>query len=75
MDLLVRTLPPGVTLSAHEHEDAHYEARFIPDPFIESLKTEIRQYQDDKESEKEKNKAKKALKEEKKKENILASLE
>ena len=29
-------------MSVHEHKDEYYEARFIPDPFISGLKTELR---------------------------------
>ena len=29
-------------MSVHEHDDEHYEARFIPDPFISGLKDELR---------------------------------
>ena len=47
IDLLRRTLPEGVELSVHEHTEEHYEARFIPDPFISGLKEELRQMEDE----------------------------
>ena len=30
IDILRRTLPEGVELSVHQHQEEHYEARFIP---------------------------------------------
>ena len=42
IDLLRRTIPEGVELSVHEHTEDHYEARFIPDPFILGLKEELK---------------------------------
>ena len=47
IDLLRRTLPEGVDLSVHEHTEDHYEARFIPDPFITGLKEELRQMEEE----------------------------
>ena len=41
IDALRKTLPEGVSLSVHEHSDQDYEARFIPDPFINSIKEEL----------------------------------
>ena len=41
LDVLRRTLPEGVSLSVHDHEVQHYEARFIPDPFIIGLQNEL----------------------------------
>ena len=32
----------------HEHQDEHYEARFIPDPFIETLKSELKEFEEKK---------------------------
>ena len=30
IDILRRTLPEGVELNVHQHQDEHYEARYIP---------------------------------------------
>ena len=47
IDILRRTIPEGVDLSVHKHEEEHYEARFIPDPFITGLKEELRQMEEE----------------------------
>jgi len=41
IDIIRKTLPEGVELSVHEHKEEHREARFIPDPFIEGLQSEL----------------------------------
>lgn len=41
VDIVRKTLPEGVTLSIHEHKAEHKEARFISDPFIDGLRTEL----------------------------------
>ena len=41
IDILRRTIPEGVELSVHKHEEEHYEARFIPDPFISGIRQEL----------------------------------
>jgi len=41
IDILRRTIPEGVDLSFHEHTAEHFEARFIPDPFLNSVKKEL----------------------------------
>lgn len=41
IDILRRTLPEGVELSVHEHLQEHFEARYIPDPFILGLHAEL----------------------------------
>ncbi len=48
LDILEKTCPEGVSLSVHEHQDEHYEARFIPDPFIETLKSELKEFEEKK---------------------------
>lgn len=45
-DLLRKTCPEGVQLSVHEHNEEHFEARFIPDPFITMLKSEMKQFEE-----------------------------
>jgi len=41
LDTIRAALPEGVRLSVHNHEQEHYEARFIPDPFINSVRQEL----------------------------------
>ena len=41
LDVLRKTLPEGVSLSVHKHTNEDYEARFIPDPLIESVTQEL----------------------------------
>jgi len=40
-DTLRAALPEGVQLSLHHHTQEHYEERFIPDPFINSVRAEL----------------------------------
>jgi len=40
-DSIRAALPEGVQLSMHPHTQEHYEARFIPDPFINSIRSEL----------------------------------
>ena len=37
IDILRRTLPEGVELNVHQHQDEHYEARYIPGGGIKLL--------------------------------------
>ena len=37
IDILRRTLPEGVELNVHQHQDEHYEARYIPGEGIKLL--------------------------------------
>jgi hypothetical protein len=46
VDVLRKTIPEGVSLSVHEHTEEHFEARHIPDPFIEGLKAELKVFED-----------------------------
>jgi len=41
IDALRKTLPEGVSLSVHEHQEEHYEARYIPDPLINEVRDEL----------------------------------
>ena len=41
-----KTIPEGVSLSVHPHQEEHFEARYIPDPFIEGLKAELKVFED-----------------------------
>jgi len=51
LDTIRRGLPEGVTLSLHEHQVEMAEARWIADPFIDSLRAEISASKDTKELE------------------------
>lgn len=62
IDILRKTLPEGVKLSVHEHKPEHYEARFIPDPFIDGLRSELSEMDTRKREEVEKARAEKAAK-------------
>lgn len=41
IDSVRAALPEGVQLSFHEHLQEHYEERYIPDPFINSIRAEL----------------------------------
>ena len=41
IDVIRRTLPEGVELNIHEHTEAHFEARWIPDPFLNAVQEEL----------------------------------
>lgn len=41
IDSIRAALPTGVQLSLHPHQQEHYEERFIPDPFINSIRSEL----------------------------------
>jgi len=41
IDTVRAALPEGVHLSFHEHMQEHFEERYIPDPFINSLRSEL----------------------------------
>ena len=75
LDKLKTSLLEGVQLSVHQHEDQHYEARHIPDPFVEGLKEELKTIADSREGEIEEKKEKAAKKEAIKKDALLASLD
>jgi hypothetical protein len=79
VDILRRTIPEGVGLSVHEDADEHFEARFIPDPFINGLKSELKEMEDKRalemEDKAEAKVAKDAAKEKSKLDDLYASLE
>ena len=76
LDILRISLPEGVDISVHEHLDAeHFEARYIPDPFVEGLKTQLSEIEDKKEDEMGEKKKVREAKDAKRKETLLASLE
>ena len=62
IDLLRRTVPEGVKLSIHEHKAEHYEARFIPDPFIDGIRSELNTLEEEKQKQIDKSMAEKAAK-------------
>ena len=62
-------------MSVHEHEEEHFEARFIPDPFIEGIKQEIAEYQERTGAAQESAALTKAEKDERRKAKLLQSLE
>jgi len=51
IDTIRRGLPEGVTMSIHEHTVEMAEERWIADPFIDSLRSEISAKKDTKEAE------------------------
>ena len=75
MDVARRTLPEGVTLDVREHTKEAYEARFIPDPFIEGLKKELREYDERRRQEIIDKMDKKDAKDAAKRERLLAALD
>ena len=67
-------LPEGVSMSMHEHTRDMEEQRWISDPFIDSLRTELESKAEEKAAEKIKSEAKLEAKAQKKKEMLLKSL-
>jgi len=51
IDLLQRALPEGVQFTLHEHTVEKEEQRWISDPFIDSLRSELSEGQEEKEAE------------------------
>ncbi|TRY78673.1 hypothetical protein TCAL_11597 [Tigriopus californicus] len=74
-DILRITLPEGVNLSVHEHTEEDFEARYIPDAFVNTIKTELAELEDKDYEMKEKRKEKALEKEKRKAATLLASLE
>ena len=58
MDTIRTALPEGVTMSMHEHTRDMEEERWISDPFIDSLRTELESRAEEKAAEKMKSEAK-----------------
>ena len=71
---LFLALPEGVSLSVHEHTREHEEERWVADPFIDSLRSELDEKAEEKAAEKLKTEAKMEAKAQKKKEALLKSL-
>jgi len=74
IDTIRQVLPEGVTLNVHEHTRDMEEERWISDPFIDSLRTELDSKDEEKAAEKAKAEAKLEAKTQKKKELLLKSL-
>jgi len=74
IDLIQRALPEGVQFSLHEHTTEAAEARWIADPFIDQLRTELSQSQDEKDAVIAKKALEADVKAAKKKELLLKSL-
>merc|ERR1712083_1284323 len=74
IDILRRTLPEGVELSVHQHQEEHYEARFIPDPFISGITQELADMEKRHTADIETNQALRAEKDAKKAEKKLSEL-
>lgn len=75
IDCIRAALPEGVQLSLHEHIQDHYEERFIPDPFINSIRTELAAGQNKLDAAKAEKEAMSAAKAAKKQATILQSLD
>jgi len=75
LDIIRATLPEGVHLSMHQHAQEHYEERFIPDPFIDSIRAELAQGDEKLEAAKEAKEAVTAAKTAKKQAMLLKSLQ
>jgi hypothetical protein len=75
LSVIRQTLPEGVRLSVHEHLEEHYEARYIPDPFLEGIKKEMGDYHEKMADYYDESSRTREEKEEKKKQRLLASLE
>jgi len=74
LDIVRTALPEGVQLSLHEHTLAHYEERYIPDPFIEGLRKELAQDEEKREALKADKEASAAARAARKQAEILKSL-
>lgn len=74
VDSVRRALPEGVTLAVHEHTVEMAEERWIADPFIDSLRTELAASEEEKAAEKAKKDASADMKAAKKRADLLKSL-
>lgn len=74
IDLIQRALPEGVEFSLHEHTVEAEERRWIADPFIDSLRKELSEGQEEKDILAAKKEKEKEAKEARKKEMILKTL-
>lgn len=74
-DTIRAALPQGVNLTAHEHKVEYSEERWIPDPFINSLRDELSEGQEKLAAEKEKRQEATAAKAARKQAALLKSLQ
>jgi len=74
LDVIQKALPEGVTLRIAEHTVEAAEARWIADPFIDQLRSELAEKAEGKEAEAEKRKQKLEEKAARKREMLLKSL-
>jgi len=74
IDAVRRALPEGVTMSLHEHTVEMAEERWIADPFIDSLRSELSASEEEKAIEKAKREATAEAKAARKREQLLKSL-
>jgi len=74
LDIIRTCLPEGVDLSVHPHEQHHYEERWIPDPFIDGIRKELREDEESKSKEIEAKKELREKRETKKQEMLLKNL-
>jgi len=74
IDLIQRALPEGVEFALHEHTVEEEERRWIADPFIDSLRKELSEGQEEKDIAAAKKKKEQEAKEARKKELMLKNL-
>jgi hypothetical protein len=74
LDCLQRALPEGVSLALAEHTVEAAELRWIADPFIDQLRTELASSEEGKEAQQEKRKLQMDQKAARKRELLLKSL-
>ena len=74
LDTIRIALPEGVTLSIHEHTRDMFEERWIADPFIDSIRKELDEANEEREKEMIKKEATAEAKAARKKEALLKSL-
>jgi len=74
IDLIQRGLPEGVQFALHEHSVEAEERRWIADPFIDSLRKELSESQEEKDAQKLKKEQENLAKAARKKELLLKTL-
>ena len=75
LDTVRTALPEGVTITMQEHTRDMEEDRWISDPFIDSLRTELESREEEKAADKIKSEAKLEAKAQRKKEMLLKNLQ
>jgi len=74
IDIIQRALPEGVNMSLHEHTTEMAELRWIADPFIDQLRSELSQKAEEKELQRAEARKVAEAKEKRKRETLLKSL-